>query len=511
MKTPDSRPCDGARSPFTAPLTPVSGQQTPLPVHSGQRTAEDSSSSSSPSFQNGYRQCLSDVREQLDALDPSAGETPPIPTPPAAAQGDDLPPYSYADFKFVETAAGWALVPPNWDAAKAYPSPPFPADKTPSPSIAPAEERPASSPFTPRESCSRELIDLQALACKVVALAEGDDRHGGTLSGLLSTITWKAFAKAVRAQSPMARAMEGAMNSADAQVLAAAAAETQRVESRASTPVSPTNEQKPTHSDAGIRNNCMIVDGVLKPYIHFQQHPYGAWVHYSDHARVVAELEAKLERACINLGATLKSAHVDIERVTQERNAYRVDLATATADIKRLTDFIAGRATPSPASEPVAAAGASTLMRAVPHAEVKAALETGLEHARTALAEHDTNLGRTTRKNEQWAETLEADVAALQKALGYFAGYAVSIDPGSPDGDFGAEATYERTPGGVARLVDVKFTTPWSPRVGDKVVDKKTGKSGVVSRQSFDGRWIVDYGDDWMNIHDASELRPLPR
>lgn len=48
---------------------------------------------------------------------------------------------------------------------------------------------------------------------------------------------------------------------------------------------------------------------------------------------------------------------------------------------------------------------------------IKTALEAGLEHARNALAEHDRSLGRTTRKNQYWAEVLEKDVRQLEESL----------------------------------------------------------------------------------------------
>lgn len=38
------------------------------------------------------------------------------------------------------------------------------------------------------------------------------------------------------------------------------------------------------------------------------------------------------------------------------------------------------------------------------------ALEAGLEHTQTVLSEHDASLGRTTRKNKNWAESLEKDI-----------------------------------------------------------------------------------------------------
>lgn len=42
------------------------------------------------------------------------------------------------------------------------------------------------------------------------------------------------------------------------------------------------------------------------------------------------------------------------------------------------------------------------------------ALECGLEHTQTVLAEHDACLGRTTRKNKNWAEQLEKDIEFLK-------------------------------------------------------------------------------------------------
>lgn len=48
---------------------------------------------------------------------------------------------------------------------------------------------------------------------------------------------------------------------------------------------------------------------------------------------------------------------------------------------------------------------------------IKTALEAGLEHTRTALAEHDRSLDRTTRKNKLWALTLEKDIENLEESL----------------------------------------------------------------------------------------------
>lgn len=48
---------------------------------------------------------------------------------------------------------------------------------------------------------------------------------------------------------------------------------------------------------------------------------------------------------------------------------------------------------------------------------VLVALETGLEHAREVLRVHETNLGRTTRKNKFWGETLDADIELISVAM----------------------------------------------------------------------------------------------
>lgn len=45
------------------------------------------------------------------------------------------------------------------------------------------------------------------------------------------------------------------------------------------------------------------------------------------------------------------------------------------------------------------------------------ALQAGLEHTRSTLAEHDSSLGRTTRKNKSWAETIESDIRAIEKSI----------------------------------------------------------------------------------------------
>lgn len=54
---------------------------------------------------------------------------------------------------------------------------------------------------------------------------------------------------------------------------------------------------------------------------------------------------------------------------------------------------------------------------AIPTLEVQNiidALQAGLEHTQTVLAEHDSSLGRTTRKNQSWAEILEKDIENIK-------------------------------------------------------------------------------------------------
>jgi len=45
------------------------------------------------------------------------------------------------------------------------------------------------------------------------------------------------------------------------------------------------------------------------------------------------------------------------------------------------------------------------------------AVESGLEYARECLAAHDSALGRTTRKNRTWAETMERDIRHMVRTL----------------------------------------------------------------------------------------------
>ena len=47
---------------------------------------------------------------------------------------------------------------------------------------------------------------------------------------------------------------------------------------------------------------------------------------------------------------------------------------------------------------------------------VHASLEMAVEHVRSLLAEHDTNLGRSTRKNRVWAQQLESDIRMLESS-----------------------------------------------------------------------------------------------
>lgn len=49
--------------------------------------------------------------------------------------------------------------------------------------------------------------------------------------------------------------------------------------------------------------------------------------------------------------------------------------------------------------------------------EWKELLEIGLENTQGALIEHNTSLGRTTRKNREWAETLESDIEKMKTAI----------------------------------------------------------------------------------------------
>lgn len=45
------------------------------------------------------------------------------------------------------------------------------------------------------------------------------------------------------------------------------------------------------------------------------------------------------------------------------------------------------------------------------------ALQSSLEYARECLATHDSTLGRTTKKNKSWAETIESDIRLIEKSI----------------------------------------------------------------------------------------------
>lgn len=49
--------------------------------------------------------------------------------------------------------------------------------------------------------------------------------------------------------------------------------------------------------------------------------------------------------------------------------------------------------------------------------DLKFSIEAGLEYAQECLTRHDQELGRTTKKNKSWAETIEKDVAQMKQAL----------------------------------------------------------------------------------------------
>jgi len=45
------------------------------------------------------------------------------------------------------------------------------------------------------------------------------------------------------------------------------------------------------------------------------------------------------------------------------------------------------------------------------------ALEAGLANTQDALTRHESELGRTTRKNEMWAKQLERDIDAIRLSI----------------------------------------------------------------------------------------------
>jgi hypothetical protein len=52
------------------------------------------------------------------------------------------------------------------------------------------------------------------------------------------------------------------------------------------------------------------------------------------------------------------------------------------------------------------------------YAAIKA-VDDGLSYANECLAQHDLSLGRTTRKNKTWAETMEADIRHMTQTLAW--------------------------------------------------------------------------------------------
>ena len=50
------------------------------------------------------------------------------------------------------------------------------------------------------------------------------------------------------------------------------------------------------------------------------------------------------------------------------------------------------------------------------YAAIKA-VDDGLSYANECLAQHDASLGRTTRKNKIWAETMESDIRHMTQTL----------------------------------------------------------------------------------------------
>lgn len=53
-------------------------------------------------------------------------------------------------------------------------------------------------------------------------------------------------------------------------------------------------------------------------------------------------------------------------------------------------------------------------------ATIKASLEAGLDYARECLATHEVNLGRTTKKNQLWGETMDRDIEQMEWLLETF-------------------------------------------------------------------------------------------
>lgn len=49
--------------------------------------------------------------------------------------------------------------------------------------------------------------------------------------------------------------------------------------------------------------------------------------------------------------------------------------------------------------------------------DLRESIKAGLEYAQECLSRHDQELGRTSRKNESWAKTIERDIARMKHAL----------------------------------------------------------------------------------------------
>lgn len=57
------------------------------------------------------------------------------------------------------------------------------------------------------------------------------------------------------------------------------------------------------------------------------------------------------------------------------------------------------------------------------------ALKAGLDHARENLTRHDSELGRTTRKNEMWAKQIERDIKGMELVIDRLRRYSALTMP----------------------------------------------------------------------------------
>lgn len=57
---------------------------------------------------------------------------------------------------------------------------------------------------------------------------------------------------------------------------------------------------------------------------------------------------------------------------------------------------------------------------------LKLAAKNGLEYAEECLTEHDARLGRTIRRNREWAENIESDIKQMKQTLETLAKYESS-------------------------------------------------------------------------------------